>query len=319
VTGTAGASRAGSARRTVGGVDAKRDLQEFLTTRRARRTPDAAGLPTFGGRRRVPGLRREEVALLSGVSVDYYTKLERGNARGVSDSVLDAIARALRLDEAERSHLFALARACGGPTRPGRRRVGGEVRPSVRRILASLSTPAYLRNHWMDVLAVNDVGFALYDGVLSPESLPTNLGRFLFLDPSARDFFLEWEAVADDMVSMLRAEAGRSPHDKALSDLVGELATGSEPFAERWGRHDVRFHRTAPKRLHSSLVGDVELIADAMELPGDGLVMISYTAEPGTPAEDALRFLASWASGAAGSASASRSAPTPAAPAGSSE
>jgi len=277
-------------------VDAKKEIREFLTTRRARITPQSAGLPTFGDRRRVPGLRREEVAMLSGVSVDYYTKLERGNARGVSDSVLDAIARALRLDEAERSHLFDLVRA-NGRARPVRRQTGGNrVRPSVHRILMSLSVPSYLRNHRLDVLAVNDLGIAMYDNILAPERLPMNLARFLFLDPAARVFFLEWEQVADDVVATLRGEAARNPHDKRLSDLVGELATRSAEFSGRWGHHDVKHHRAAVKRVHHAVVGDLELDADALELPSDGLFLISYTAEPESPTAEALGFLASWAS-----------------------
>ncbi|MEU4286844.1 helix-turn-helix transcriptional regulator [Kribbella sp. NPDC026596] len=273
----------------------KDDVREFLTSRRAKVTPEQAGLPTFGDKRRVTGLRREEVALLAGVSADYYTRLERGNLSGVSEQVLEALARALRLDDAERSHLLDLARASTGPVRGSRRTAVSKVRPGVQLILDSLTTPAYVRNARTDILAANDLAFALYDGILARDHLPLNLARFLFLDQRAPAFFLDWETVADDSVAALRAEAGRSPHDRSLSDLVGELATRSDEFRTRWAHHNVKYHRTAAKRLHNSLVGDIDLTGEAMELPGDGLVIITYTAQPDSPATQALRFLASWA------------------------
>jgi len=276
-------------------VSIKDDVREFLTSRRAKVTPEQAGLPTFGDKRRVTGLRREEVALLAGVSADYYTRLERGNLAGVSEQVLDSLARALRLDDAERAHLFDLARASTGPVRGSRRAAVSKVRPGVLLILESLSTPAYVRNARTDILAANDLAFALYDGILDRERLPLNLAKFLFLDQRAPEFFLDWENIADDSVAALRAEAGRSPHDKSLTDLVGELATRSDEFRTRWARHNVKYHRTAAKRLHNSLVGDLEVTGEAMELAGDGLVIITYTTEPGSPAAETLRFLSSWA------------------------
>lgn len=286
--------------RNVAGVSIRDDVREFLTTRRAKVTPEQAGLPTFGDKRRVPGLRREEVALLAGVSADYYIRLERGNLAGVSEQVLDALARALQLDDAERSHLFDLARASTGPVRGSRRAAVSKVRPGALRILESLNSPAYVRNARMDILAANDIAFALYDGILDRDDLPLNLARFLFLDQRAPAFFLDWEDVADDAVAALRAEAGRNPHDKSLTELIGELATRSEEFRSRWGRHNVKHHRTASKRLRSSLAGDLQLTGEAMELAGDGLVIITYTAEPDSPAAEALRFLASWAAQHAG-------------------
>ena len=285
------------------GVDNRCDVREFLTGRRARLTPQQAGMPVYG-ERRVPGLRRSEVAMLAGVSVEYYTRLERGNLSGVSESVLEALARALQLDEAERAHLFDLARtasrgsASRGSARSQRRSGASgpsNVRPSIHRILDALTgAPAYVRDARTDILAANTLCRALYAGILAPQALPLNLARFLFLDPRARDFFTEWDAVADDIVAALRGEAGRNPLDRRLSDLVGELATRSEEFRTRWARHDVRLHRTAVKRLHNPLVGDIELTGDALELPGDGLTLITYTAAPDSRAQQQLDFLASW-------------------------
>ncbi len=270
-------------------------MREFLTTRRANVTPEQAGLPTYGDKRRVPGLRREEVALLAGVSADYYIRLERGNLAGVSEQVLDALARALRLDDAERSHLHDLVRASAGPVRGPRRAAPSKVRPGVLRILESMSGPTYVRNARLDILAANDPALALYDGILDRKHLPMNLARFLFLDDRAPGFFLDWETVADDAVATLRGEGGRNPQDKSLTDLVGELATRSTEFRTRWAQHNVKHHRTASKQLHNSLVGDIDLTGEAMELAGDGLTIITYTAEPGSPAAQALRLLGSWA------------------------
>jgi len=279
-------------------MDNRDEVRDFLTTRRGRITPSQANLPTYGEHRRVPGLRREEVALLAGVSADYYTRLERGNLAGVSESVLDALARALQLDEAERAHLFDLARAAtpGTPGARGQRRSAqSRVRPDVQRILDAMSgAPAYVRNGRLDILAVNELGSALYAGILTPHMLPVNLARFLFLDPRATEFFLEWDQVANDCVATLRGEAGRTPYDRGLTDLVGELSTRSEEFRTRWARHNVRLHRTAPKRLHHPMLGDIELTGHALELPGDGLTVITYTVEPGSESEQALAFLASW-------------------------
>jgi transcriptional regulator with XRE-family HTH domain len=270
------------------------DIAEFLASRRARITPEQAGLPTYG-HRRVPGLRREEVASLAGVSIDYYRRLERGNVNGVSDSVLEALARALQLDDAERSHLFDLARAAN-PMVPRRRRpVQQRVRPEVQRILDSMGTPALVRNARVDYLAANRLGHALYAPLFESREQPPNSARFTFLDPVAIDFYPEWERVASELVAHLRSEAGRHPHDRGLSDLVGELSTRSGEFRTRWAAHNVRFHRTGTKRLHHPIVGDLSLSYEAMELPADaGLTMTAYTAEPGSASQDALDILASW-------------------------
>ncbi|MFJ5958401.1 helix-turn-helix transcriptional regulator [Paenarthrobacter sp. NPDC092416] len=276
-------------------MDNNKDVRDFLMTRRARITPAQAGLTAFSGTRRVAGLKREEVALLTGVSTEYYARLERGNLRGASDSVLDSLARALQLDEAERAHLFDLAKAAAPSGPSGVRRTGAEVRPSIERILEGMTgTPAYIRNTRMDIVAANSLCFALYTGILSPTALPLNLARFMFLDPRSKEFFLDWETLANDFAAALRAESGRNPRDRYLNSLIGDLAAGSTEFSTRWARHNVRFHRTARKSMRNPLVGEIELTGDALELPGEGLTLIAYSAEPGSQAQEQLAFLASW-------------------------
>lgn len=272
-------------------------VKDFLSSRRAKITPDKAGLPAYGGNRRVPGLRREEVAMLAGVSVDYYNRLERGNLQGVSESVLDSISKALQLDEAEHAHLFDLARAAN--TSPAKRRKSSpqKVRPSVQRLLDAMTdAPAWVRNNRHDFLAGNRLGFALYADMFVDPVRPANSARFMFLSEKSKDFYPNWERTADDVVAMLRSEAGSNPYDRDLSDLIGELSTRSETFRTRWAAHNVRFHRTGIKRLHHSEVGDLELSYEAMELTSDpGLTFLAYTAEPGSPSADALKVLASLA------------------------
>jgi transcriptional regulator with XRE-family HTH domain len=272
-------------------------MREFLTSRRAKIGPEQAGLPTFGATRRVPGLRREEVALLAGVSVDYYTRLERGSAAGVSESVLEALARALQLDEAERAHLFDLARAAQPASRRRRRTAQQHVRPSVQRVLDAIAdAPAFVRNGRMDLLAANPLGRAFYSPHFDSPHGPPNSARFIFLDPRAPDFYVDWENVATDAVAVLRSEAGRDPYDRDLSDLVGELSTRGETFRTRWAAHNVRFHDTGSKRFHHPVVGEVGLTFETMALPADpGLTLFVYTAEPGSRSEEALHLLASWA------------------------
>jgi transcriptional regulator with XRE-family HTH domain len=271
-------------------VDNRDEIRQFLASRRARITPAQAGLPAYGGNRRVPGLRREEVALLAGVSVDYYTRLERGNLGGVSESVLDALAQALQLDEAERGHLFDLARAANTTARSPRRR------PGVQRILDALDAPADVRNGRRDILAANRLGYALYSELYVDPVRPANLARFVFLNPRAQDFFPDWEGTANDLVANLRTEAGRNPYDRGLQDLVGELSTRSQEFRTRWAAHNVRQHQTGRKRLHHPVVGDLELTYEVLALPADsGLSLVVYGAEPGSASQDGLRLLASWA------------------------
>jgi transcriptional regulator with XRE-family HTH domain len=278
-------------------VDNRSEVRDFLASRRARITPERAGLPIYGGHRRVPGLRREEVALLAGVSVDYYTRLERGNLSGVSESVLDALVRALQLDEAERAHLFDLARAAGtAPGRARRRTAQPRVRPSVQAVLDAMTgAPAVVRNGRLDILATNTLGRALYSELYRDPVRPANHARFAFLDPRAHDFWVDWERAANDTVGILRAEAGRDPYDKSLTDLVGELSTRSEDFRTRWASHNVHLHRTGTKLINHPIVGRLELMFDSLELPADtGLTMLVYTAEPGSASADALNLLASW-------------------------
>jgi transcriptional regulator with XRE-family HTH domain len=279
----------------VDGVDNRAEIKEFLATRRAKITPEQVGLPAGGGTRRVPGLRREEVAVLAGVSTDWYIRLEKGNISGVSDDVLDAVARALHLDEAEREHLFNLARAARSARVP-RRATKPQVRPSVQRILDSMAgTPAFVRNGRLDILAINDLGRALYSAVFDEPRRPANIARFNFLDPRANDFYPDWDDAANTTVALLRTEAGRDPHNRELTDLIGELATRSGQFRTRWAAHNVRQHRSGLKHFHHPVVGTLDLAFDAMDLPGEpGLTLTAYTAEPGTPSHDGLTLLASW-------------------------
>jgi len=282
----------------VDGVSDGNDIGEFLRTRRDRVQPADAGLPTYGDRRRVPGLRREEVALLAGVSVEYYTRIERGRAGAVSDDVIECIARALQLDDAERAHLVDLLRT--ETSRPTRRQPSQQrVRPAVQRILdAMVDAAAVVRNGRLDLLATNRLGRAFYAPVFDDlgEAETPNLARFQFLSPRSADFYPNWDGAAHDCVALLRAEAGRDPYDRPLTDLVGELSTRSDEFRVRWARHNVSDHRTGRKHAHHPVVGDLFLSYEALDLPGDvGQTMLVYTAEPGSESAERLRLLASWA------------------------
>jgi transcriptional regulator with XRE-family HTH domain len=272
------------------------DIREFLATRRARLSPGQAGLPTFGRARRVQGLRREEVALLAGISVEYYTRLERGNARGVSDDVLESVSRALQLDEAEHAHLLDLVRTANTERPPRKLTTPAQVRPSIRRLVDAMTgIPAFVGNGRLDILYANPLLEALYSELFRDAARPVNSARFMFLDPRARTFFPDWETNMLDSVAALRLEAGRNPYDRALSDLVGLLSTRSDEFRVAWARHDVRFHRTGSKRIHHPLVGDITLAYERLELPADpGLALVSYSAEPGSSSESALKELAGW-------------------------
>jgi hypothetical protein len=277
--------------------DLRRQIREFLGTRRAKLSPEQAGLPVYGGdRRRVSGLRREEVALLAGISSEYYTRLERGNATGVSESVIDAIAHALQLDDAERAHLLDLLRTAGTTRRLRRRPARPRVRPTVQRVLDSMvGTPGFVVDGRQDLLAANDLGRALYAPIYADPVRPPNTARFIFLDPHATELFCDWDKVANDIVALLRAEAGRDPYDRQLSDLIGELSTRSNEFRVRWAAHNVRIHTTGLKRLHHPVVGDLELAFETFPLAADpSQSLLTYTAEPGSPSQHALHLLASW-------------------------
>ncbi|MFC0672359.1 helix-turn-helix transcriptional regulator [Brachybacterium hainanense] len=297
-------------------MDNRAEVRQFLMSRRAKVTPQAVGLPAGTGRR-VAGLRRSEVAMLAGVSVEYYAKLERGAIAGASASVLDALARALQLDETERVHLLDLARAADGiPTsgRPRRRsapRAG--IRPSLQWALESLTHGvAFVRDQHHDLLATNALGRAFFSPIIgeadaggSPSGIwvadPTgpgrvpNLARFQFLDPVAKDFYPDWELFARMCVGIMRADAGRDPHDAAMQDLVGELSTCSDLFRTLWGQHDVRTHGAGVKRYRHPVVGAVSLAYEELAITAEpGCVLLVYTAEPGSESAERLRLLASW-------------------------
>lgn len=279
---------------------ARADIRDFLTTRRARVTPQSAGLPTFGGdRRRVEGLRREEVALLAGVSPQYYIRLERGDATGVSDSVVEGIVHALQLDDTEHAHLLDLIRSASSVRPPRRRRTptAQRVRPTLQRIVDGMqSIPAMVMNGRLDILTTNVLGKALFAPALDDGQRTPNSARFVFLAPVARIFFREWGKVADDTVAILRAEAGRHPHDRDISDLIGQLATRSDEFRMRWAAHDVRTHATGVKLLHHPVVGDLDLPFESLPLAaGSSSSLVVYAPEVGSAAHDALNLLASWA------------------------
>ncbi|MFC9220583.1 helix-turn-helix transcriptional regulator [Streptomyces hygroscopicus] len=274
------------------------DIREFLASRRAKITPQQAGLPAYGANRRVPGLRREEVAMLAGVSVDYYIRLERGHLAGASEEVLDAIAHALQLDEAERAHLYDLARAVARRRARRTKRTRGPLPDSVLRVLHSMTdSPAFIRNGRLDILATNRLGRALYAPLFTDDApQPVNVARFQFLNPHGRDFFPDWEQSLNTTVALLRTEAGRAPGDSDLTGLIGELVTRSEEFRTAWAKHNVRLHHTGRKAFRHPAVGEITLDFDAMELPAHpGLTLTAYSAGPRTSDHDALQLLAAWA------------------------
>lgn len=278
-------------------MDHRDEARDFLSGRRARITPEQAGVETFGTRRRVSGLRREEVARLAGVSIDYYTRLERGNLQGVSDSVLDAIAGALQLDPAEHEHLRDLARHQNAtPRRAGRVTPVAAVRPELQYLLDAVSdAPAMIVNNRQDIVAANALGYAMHSDLVGASARPMNFSRFIFLDPQARDFYQDWQRAAHTNVAILRREAGRTPNDRDLAALIGELSMRSDDFRELWAAHDVRRHYAGVKSFRHGVVGPLELHFQTLELAEDpGLALTIYPATPGSPTADALRVLASW-------------------------
>lgn len=280
-------------------MDQRRQIQEFLSSRRARVSPETVGLPVAGRKRRVPGLRREEVASLAGVSVDYYIRLERGSLSTASDEVIEAVARALRLDAAERAHLFDLARAGRQPSAArARRNPAATVGTPVQMVLdAMIGVPALVRNAVLDVVASNELGRALYgDFARASGGRRGNIARYAFLDPRARDFWVDWDDVAADIVANLQAAVGADPYDPALTHLIGELSTRSDDFRRIWARHDVLVHSRGTKRMRHPVVGPLDLRYEILHLGAEpGLCLAAYTAEAGTPSHDNLSLLATWA------------------------
>lgn len=280
-------------------MDNRSEVREFLMTRRARVAPESVGIPA-GGNRRVAGLRRSEAAALAGVSVEYYAKLERGAIAGASAAVLDALASALQLDDAERAHLLDLARAADGIPSSGRSRrrsaKPGAARPSLQWALSSITDAiAFVRDPRQNLVATNDLARAFYSPVIGDGGRTPNLARFQFLDPAARDFYPDWDLFAEMCVAIMRAEAGRDPHDKGLQDLVGELSTRSETFRRLWAAHDVRIHGAGTKRFRHPLVGELTLAYEELAITAEpGNVLLVYTAEPGSPSAERLALLASW-------------------------
>ncbi|MBB2947542.1 hypothetical protein FB565_007313 [Actinoplanes lutulentus] len=266
------------------------EIRDFLLSRRARISPEQAGLPRHGDRR-VAGLRREEVAQLAGISVEYYTRLERGNARGYSTEVLEAVCRALQLNDAEREHLFDLVQTPAAPD------PASTVRPGLRRLLDTMtSTPAYVWNRRLDIVAANPLGRALFAPLFDSPAQPVNQARFLFLDPFAPAFFPEWELLTHDAVAVLRTASGRRPTDERLASLVAELAAASPAFHDLWSAYDVRHRRTGVKHFHHPVAGPLTVDFESMTLPTHpGLCLSAGTTEPGSPSAAALQFLANWA------------------------
>ncbi|BBY47296.1 transcriptional regulator [Mycolicibacterium arabiense] len=280
-------------------LDLRTEIREFLRSRRARIAPETAGLPAYGGRRRVEGLRREEVALLAGVSVEYYVRIERGNLAGTSQGVLDALATALQLNEAERDHLVHLARQSGAPGGRPHDEPPTTARPALQEVLDAITgAPALIRNGRHDVLAMNHLCRALYSPVLADPRRPANTARFVYLHPSeAKAFFVDYDQAARNAAAMLRMEVGRNPHDEELLALVGELSAGSASFRQQWASRDVRVHGYGSKHVNHPVVGRLDLNFESMDLPTEpGLQMNVYTATAGGPTADKLALLASWAS-----------------------
>ncbi|MGY0069427.1 helix-turn-helix domain-containing protein [Streptomyces sp. QTS137] len=277
-----------------GGLDPRTELSEFLRTRRARLKPEDVGLPDLGRHRRVPGLRREELAQLAGVSVAYYTRLEQGNGRNVSAEVLDSIARALRLTGAEHSHLVHLAK----PKQQRRKQQPRtqQTRATLRQLLDTMdAVPAYVAGRRSDILAWNRMAAAVFGdwGALPPQE--RNWARLVFLDPGYRELFVEWDQKTSDMVGFLRWDAGCHPDDPRLAALVGELSVKSEEFRRLWAAHDVKEKSHGVKRVRHPLVGELTLSFETFRLVDDSeQQLVTYHAEPGSPSAEALRLLGSW-------------------------
>jgi transcriptional regulator with XRE-family HTH domain len=277
-------------------MDLGHDVQQFLTGMRARLTPEQAGVPMFGGERRVPGLRREEVAQLAGVSTTYYTRMERGNLRGVSDSVLRSLARTLHLNDAETEHLFNLARAASDGARTPRVTPRSRLPQRTAQLLDAIpDVPAVALGRLADVVGANALGRALFPHLFPENDAPLNHTRYLFLDDRSREFYVDWERDARHVVSVLRLLAGRDPADRALTALVGELATHSPEFRTWWAGHTVKVHTAGTKAIRHPVVGELTLAYETLTLDSTpDIHIVTYLADPGTPSADALDLLRSW-------------------------
>ncbi|MFC3895450.1 helix-turn-helix transcriptional regulator [Lentzea rhizosphaerae] len=284
-------------------TDPRTELSEFLRSRRARLSPDDVGLPQYGRTRRVPGLRREELAQLAGVSVAYYTRLEQGNGRNVSTEVLDSIARALRLNDAERAHLHNLAHS-----KPGKKKtVRSQIRPALKNLLDNVGVPAYIGGRRSDIHAWNPMAAALFGDWGELEPRERNWARLIFLRPSYQDLFVDWQSKAADVVAFLRMDAGCYPDDPELAALVGELSVKSEMFRQLWARHDVKEKAFGTKKVRHPLVGDMTLSWETLRMPSEpDLFFTTYHAEPGTASAEALQLLASWGKDATRAGSSAR-------------
>lgn len=280
-------------RRLQSGHAKNPELREFLRTRRARVRPEDVGIET-DGRRRVPGLRREEVALLAGVSLDYLARLEQGRDLQPSDQVLDAIARALRLAEVERLHLHHLVRSTVAVPDAADLELP-PLDPGARLMLDSLELPALVVDFRGDVVARNRMGRALMTGLQPTPSGTSNHARWLFLEPGTRTFLVEWEIVARNTVAVLRESAGRHPRDRALQALIGELSVASPEFRTWWAAHDVDDRCHGQKRLRHPVVGELAVHIETLRLRDGERWLYAYAAEPGSRSEEALRLLGSWA------------------------
>lgn len=279
-------------------MDNSTDVRDFLTSRRARLSPDDVGLPDFGGRRRVAGLRREEVAMLTGVSTEYYARLERGQIAGVSEQVLDSLAAVLKLDDDERDYLANLARAAQATKRTRRPKPAPQtVRPAITAALAAITgAPAFVRNGAMDILAVNELGRAFYAPLYATATAKPNLAIFNVFSPAAQSFYPDWIAAVDATVAVLRQEAGRDPYNKRITEVIGELSTRSDVFRDRWANANVRRHDAVAKIANHPIVGDITLqLVGTQILSEPGLSLMIYAADVGSPAEEQLRLLGTWA------------------------
>ena len=278
-------------------MDDKATLADFLRLARARLTPAEVGLPLNrnAAARRVPGLRREEVAHLAGVSVDYYARMEQGRVTQASDAVINALAQVLHLGEAERSYLFSLLSASTGGRTQQRRRTH-TVRESVRTIMASLNTqPAFVLGVGMDVLAMNDLAKSLMKDFTVETGLDRSLARWTFLDPAARTLYLDWNIIACDVAALLRHDARTHPNDRALNELIGELTVKSDEFRGWWGQHRVWECTFGLKRFEHPVVGRVDVNYETFPVPGEpDQQLLVYSTEPGSSSSDALRILSSW-------------------------